>query len=130
MKDKKKTQKESVAELNVGWKTKWGMPYLYATLWLIFVMLFAYLSIAVDYFLTEEAIPFFDVYSKMQSNYIAAVANLSFFLFAGLDYIQTHYHYRNYEVQLAIIIISIFLLTVNSKKIKTQKTIIFLFYGK
>lgn len=108
MGDQKKKQKESFVELNVGWWTKWGMPYLFATIWLVFVMLFAYLSIVVDYYLTEEPIPFFDVYSKLQSNYLAAVANFSFFLFAGLDYLQTHYHYRNYEVQLCVILISIF----------------------
>ena len=91
----------------IGWWVGFFSPYLRALLWLLFVILFAYLSIAVDFFITKEHPLFWDVYSKMQNNYVACFANFGFFFFAGVDYWQTHHHYQNYELQGWIIIISI-----------------------
>lgn len=98
---------ETLQEIPVGWWVKWGRPYLFSFIWLMFVMLFAYLSIAVDYLFSEEILPFFNVYSKMQSNYVACIANLGFFFFAGVDYWQTHHHYQKNELQGWIVIVAI-----------------------
>ena len=98
---------DSIQPISVGGWTKWGRPYAFSVLWLIFVILFAYLAIAIDYFVSDGSKTFFESYSKFQGKGWAILGNLGFFFFAVVDYWQTHHHYQNYELQGFIIIISI-----------------------
>lgn len=98
---------EETCQINPGVWTRWIKPYLYSIIWLLFVMLFAYLAIIVEYFLATEPIPFFEAYSKTQSSYIACFANGGFLFFAAVDYWQTHHDYKKNKLQSFVIVVFI-----------------------
>lgn len=103
---------ESLQEIPVGRWVKWVRPYLFSSVWLLFIILFAYLAILLDYFISDGSKTFFESYCVYQANGWASFANIGFLFFAFLDYWQSHHHYQTYELQgfvLAVSIISLVL---------------------